>query len=221
MIQVFCGYDEREAIGFSVFTHSVLARASKPVALIPLSSMGLPCGSNTFTLSRFLVPHLMGYKGHAIFADACDMLCLGDMAELDALFDPQFAVQVVKHDYKTRNPRKYIGTSMECDNRDYERKNWASLMIVNAEHQAWANMTPREIEATPTLSLLQLAHTWGAIGELPNEWNRLVDEGQPVQGAKIAHFTAGIPCIDAYANTPGADLWMRELDQLAGPSTNG
>ena len=217
MITAFCGYDEREAIGFAVFAHSVIARASQPVALVPLSSMGLPCGSNTFTLSRFLVPHLMGYKGHAIFADACDMLCLGDIAELDALFDPKYAVQVVKHDYQTRHPRKYIGTPMECENRDYERKNWASLMIVNCGHSAWANMTPREIEGTPTLSLLQLAHTWGSIGELPNEWNRLVDEGQPVQGAKIAHFSSGIPCIAAYADTPGSDLWMRELDRLAMP----
>lgn len=221
MINLFCGFDEREAIGFSVFAHSVIARASRPVAIIPLSSMGLPCGSNTFTLSRFLVPHLMGYKGHAIFTDACDMLCLGDIAELDSLFDPEYAVQVVKHDYQTRHPRKYVGTPMECDNRDYERKNWASLMIVNAGHSAWKNMTPAEIEETPTLSLLQLRHTWGAIGGLPDEWNRLVDEGQPVQGAKIAHFTAGIPCIDAYSETPGADLWMRELDQIVSPAIHG
>jgi hypothetical protein len=38
------------------------------------------------------VPRLMDYKGHAVFADASDMLMLGDLAELDALFDPTYAV---------------------------------------------------------------------------------------------------------------------------------
>jgi hypothetical protein len=36
------------------------------------------------------------------------------------------AVAVVKHDYKTKHRRKYIGTPLEADNADYPRKNWSS-----------------------------------------------------------------------------------------------
>ncbi len=152
MIHLFCGYDRREGVGFQVFVRSVIERASQPVAIYPLSSMGLPEGSNAFTLSRFLVAQLMGFKGHAIFADASDMLMLADVAELDALFDPQYAVQVVKHpQYKSRHKLKYRGTSMECPNTNYDRKNWASLQIVNAEHPAWQ----AEGAALSTLDALQ------------------------------------------------------------------
>ncbi|MGQ3178075.1 MAG: hypothetical protein ACT6SC_10810, partial [Blastomonas fulva] len=138
MINLFCGFDQREAIGFHVFCASVIKRASVPVRIVPMTAMGLTGGSNSFTLSRFLVPHLMGFEGRAIFADACDMLLLADLAELDSLFDPSFAVQVVKHPaYVSEHERKYIGTEMECDQTNYPRKNWASLMLMNCGHPSW------------------------------------------------------------------------------------
>lgn len=212
MIHLFCGYDERESIGFAVFAHSVITRASKPVCLIPLSSRGLPEGSNSFTLSRFLVPHLMGFQGRAIFCDASDMLMQADIAELDALFDDSYAVQVVKHaDYKTRHKTKYRGTSMECPNRDYARKNWASVMLINCEHPAWLCMNPDNLPTADMVNCLQLRHCYDHdIGELPEEWNRLADEGQSLDGAKLVHWTAGIPAFDAYHDAPGAELWHRE-----------
>ena len=94
-IKLFCGFDEREALGYAVFCHSVIRRASRPVEFIPLASMGLPEGTNAFTVSRFLVPWLCDFKGHAIFCDASDMLMQGDIAELDSLFNPDYAVQAV------------------------------------------------------------------------------------------------------------------------------
>lgn len=211
MINLFCGYDEREAIGFHVFVHSVVSRATKPVNIIPLSAMGLPEGSNAFTLSRFLVPWLCSFRGHAIFCDASDMLMLGDVAELDALFDPQYAVQVVKHpDYKTRHRTKYRGTDMECPNSDYPRKNWASVMLINCEHPAWARYEPHELTMWKPMHVLQLAAPDMKVGELPDSWNRLVDEGHPVEGANLLHWTAGIPGFEQYADAPGADLWNKE-----------
>jgi hypothetical protein len=213
MIRLFCGYDAREAVGFHTFVQSVIHRASAPVSITPLASMGLPVGSNTFTLSRFLVPYLMDYKGHAIFADASDMLMHGDVAELDSLFDPQYSVQVVKHpDYQTRHPKKYMGTEMECVNQDYSRKNWASLMILNCSHPDWRTVDPKS--ALP-LDLLQLKHC-SSIGDLPNEWNRLVDEGQPTEGAKIMHWTAGIPAFDHYKDAPGGNPWRFEFGRITG-----
>lgn len=203
MIHLFCGYDRREALGFHVFVHSVLSRTSAPVSIVPLSAMGLPEGSNAFTQSRFLVPRLMGFSGHAIFADASDMLALGDLADLDVLFDPAFALQVVKHpDYRTRHKTKYRGTAMECPNMNYPRKNWASVAIFNCGHPVWRTFEPSgfrmlELDFLPD----------ELIGELPPQWNRLVDEGQPADDAKICHWTGGLPAIDFYKNAPAAEKW--------------
>jgi hypothetical protein len=210
MLNLFCGFDKREAAGFHVFVTSVIEHASVPVAIHPLDAKGLPEGTNTFTFSRFLVPWLMGFKGHAIFMDACDMLMLGDVAELDALFDPSKAVQVVPHDYKTRHPIKYIGTEMECPNLDYPRKNWASVFIVSCEHPSWKEMTPERIAGYATIPTSLLSLRWlpdESIGFLPDHWNRLVDEGESTEGATVLHWTAGIPAFPHYKNAPGADLW--------------
>lgn len=51
-----------------------------------------------FALSRFLVPHLAGNKGLALFMD-CDMLVRGNLMDVFALAkaDPSKAVWVVKH----------------------------------------------------------------------------------------------------------------------------
>lgn len=209
MIKLFCGFDEREALGYAVFCHSVIRRASRPVEFIPLASMGLPEGTNAFTVSRFLVPWLCGFKGHAIFCDASDMLMHGDIAELDSLFNPDYAVQVVKHpDYRTRHKTKYRGTSMECPNSDYPRKNWASVMIFHNAHRAWADLTPEVLSDCKPVDLLKLEQFPGEIGELPPEWNSLVDEGQPA--GKLLHWTAGIPGFPAYADAPFAELWHHE-----------
>ena len=51
------------------------------------------------------------------------MVCLSDLKELKQFFDPNIAVNVVKHDYKTKHKIKYFDK-----NEDYPRKNW--LVIV-------------------------------------------------------------------------------------------
>lgn len=216
-INVFCGYEPAEAVGFHVFVHSLIRRASRPIRIIPLASQGLPKGSNSFTLSRFLVPYLCGFKGRAIFADASDMLMEADIAELDDLLSPVMAVQVVKRPiYKTRHPVKYRGTDLECKNLDYERKNWASVMLINCEHRAWVGMTPERIAGMTPLDLLQLKHIPDEqIGELPAEWNVLVDEGHESEGAKVLHFSSGIPGFPMYRSAPCADVWMREFHDMA------
>lgn len=216
MIRLFAGYDEREAVGFHVFTSSVLRRASTPVAITPLTAQGLPVGSNAFTYSRFLVPALTGFKGHAIFADASDMLCLGDIADLWAMRDDRYAVQVVQHpEYKTRNPIKYLGTTMQCPNLSYARKNWTSLMILNCEHPYWKPLDFKTLSSVAGLSLLQLGglRMKGEaceVGALPPEWNCLVDEGQPHEDAKLLHWTAGVPGFSLYNAACRAADWHAE-----------
>lgn len=215
MIRLFCGYDSREAIGFHVFASSVIRQSSRPVFVSTVSSPLQRDGSNAFTYSRFLVPHLCGYKGWAIFADGCDMLCRGDIAKLAELYDPALAVQVVQHDYKTKHPRKYIGTAMEADNRDYPRKNWSSLMLMNCAHYDWRRVTPAFIAEKDGLFMHGFGFTSDRfIGALPVEWNWLVDEHGLNDAAQILHWTAGVPGFDHYKDAPYADLWRREVDIL-------
>ena len=214
MLKMFCGFDQREAPGYHVFCASVIHRSSIPVSFTPLSNNGLAQGTNAFTLSRFLVPYLMGYQGGAVFVDGADMICLADVAELAEMLwemDPKIAVSVVKHRYKTRNIRKYIGTPMESDNTDYERKNWASMMLINCFHPMWKTVNPQFLQSTSKLSVLQLKFLSDAfIGDVPKEWNVLADEGQSTEGAKILHWTAGIPAFEHYKDAPCADLWREE-----------
>jgi lipopolysaccharide biosynthesis glycosyltransferase len=202
LIPVFVGYDPREAVCYHTFCQSVIDRASVPVAFTPLTGERRD-GSNDFTYSRFLVPHLMGFNGWAIYADG-DMVCLSDIAELWALRDCWKAVMIVKHDYKTRHPVKYLG----APNEDYPRKNWSSLMLFNCAHSANRVLTPDYVKQATGSHLHRLA--WigdeSRIGELPAEWNHLVLEYEH-QPAKLAHFTVGSPCFSDYADCDYSGDW--------------
>jgi hypothetical protein len=207
VLRLFAGYDRLEAIGWHVFCQSVLAHTSDLVSITPLSGPQRD-GSNAFTYSRFLVPHLANFRGTAIFADGADMLLRTDLRELWDLRDPFFAVQVVRHDYRTKHARKYIGTAMETDNRDYPRKNWSSLVIWNCGHYAHRALTP-EFVATQNGAFL---HRFGwledkQIGALPAEWNHLVGEQPYDRDANLVHFTLGIPAFEHYASADYADEW--------------
>lgn len=216
IVNLFCGYDEREAVGWHVFAHSVINRSSVLVRIIPLASQGLPQGSNRFTMSRFLVPYLMGFQGSAIFVDASDMLMLGDIAEIDAMSDPAFAVQVVKHpDYISQHERKYVGTDMECVQSNYSRKNWASLAIFQCDHPAWRQLTPDVIASMNPLELLQFSMLKDdEIGALPSQLNVLVDEGQSCENAKLLHWTNGIPFFSHYKNSKKSSDWFEEFENM-------
>ena len=208
MIRVFAGYDEREAFGYHVFCSSVIRTCSVPVAFTPVSDDQAD-GSNTFVYARFKVAELCKFEGWAIFADACDMLCIGDMAELWALRDEKFAVQVVKNSYKTRNPIKYIGTAMQCPNVDYPRKNWSSLQLINCAAPEWQSVTWSRRGQQQFAGFDD-----DRIGELPAEWNVLVDENGSPEGAKLLHWTAGSPGFWHYRNANGAEAWHAEHEFL-------
>lgn len=219
-IPIFCGYDPREAAGYHVFTQSVIDRASVPVSFIPLHGPllqgfdGQRDGTNAFIYSRFLVPALMGYSGWAIFADASDMVLVDDIAKLWKLReDHSFnkAVVVVKHDYKTKHARKYIGTPMESDNLDYPGKNRSSLILWNCSHYANRRLTPELVKESPGSFLHRFQ--WledQQIGELPSEWNALSEE-QDISGASLVHFTLGSPGFKHYAHCDGADHFHRAM----------
>jgi lipopolysaccharide biosynthesis glycosyltransferase len=212
-IPIFIGYDPREAIAFHVCANSIIRQASRPVCIIPLA-LNLfqdykethTDGSNHFIYSRFLVPHLTDYTGWAIFIDG-DMIVRGDITELWNLQNPYMDVMVVKHDYKTKMPVKYLGAK----NEDYPRKNWSSVILWNCNSHPNRRLTPAFIENATGAELHRF--TWlddSRIGELPPEWNWLPDEYGENPEAKLLHYTLGTPCFQEFANTPQGSEWHRE-----------
>lgn len=213
MINMFIGFDPREAVAYHVCANSVIRHASRPVAFTPLALKNLAGytethtdGSNQFIYSRFLIPHLMNHTGWAIFVDG-DMLVRADIAELWALRDESKAVLCVHHDYKTKAHDKYLGAR----NQDYPRKNWSSVVLWNCAHPANRTVTPEFVERSTGAQLHRF--TWltdDQIGELPKEWNWLPDEFGPNPEAKLLHWTLGTPCFHEYAAAPMAEEWHRE-----------
>lgn len=97
-LRIFVGWDSREDIAYQVARRSLLRHATVPVEVVPIKLPALveaglytrevdPLASTEFTYSRFLVPHLAGFKGWALFVD-CDFLFFGDVAKLSALYEP-------------------------------------------------------------------------------------------------------------------------------------
>ena len=118
VLTIGVGYDKVESTAWHTLIHSIMAKSTRPLAFIPIKRKNLisiytrprdPKQSNDFSFTRFLLPYLCGYQGQSLFMD-CDMLVRTDITELFDLFDKQYAVQVVKHDYSPSDQVKYLGT---------------------------------------------------------------------------------------------------------------
>lgn len=220
LLRVFIGFDPVESIAFHVLSASIIRHASRPVSITPMVRRQLspaftrargPLESTDFSLSRFMVPYLMGYQGLGIFMD-CDMLCRADVNELlmyPAAF-PHHAVFCCQHDYTPQSETKFLGQKQTT----YPRKNWSSLFVVNAAR--CKALTPAYVNQATGSDLHRFA--WlddSEIGSLPLEWNHLVDEpGQSEQPPKIIHFTNGGPWFQDYTDVPYADDWRAERDVM-------
>ena len=154
-IPVFVGYDPREAIAYHTCVNSIIRNSSQPVAIVPVAlnlfrdyAETHTDGSNHFIYTRFLVPHLMEYSGHAIFIDG-DMIVRGDIAELWNLRNTAQDAQVVKHDYQTRMSEKYLGAK----NENYPRKNWSSVILWNCNSFPNRRLTPEFVQRSTSSEL--------------------------------------------------------------------
>ena len=218
MIRVFIGYDPREAVAYSVLSHSILARASEPVSIAPLKLTQLrgmfhrerdSLQSTDFAFSRFLVPYLCGYQGWAIFMD-CDMLMRDDIAALWACRDERYAVQVVKHQHVPQETTKFLGQVQTA----YPKKNWSSVMLMNTAK--CRSLSPDCVNHSTGLFLHRFE--WlapeSSIGELPRRWNHLVGYDPPDADAALAHFTLGGPYFDGYADCEFAGEWRAALKEM-------
>jgi lipopolysaccharide biosynthesis glycosyltransferase len=212
-IPVFVGYDPREAIAYHVCVNSIIRNASAPVAIIPVALNLFTDyeethgdNSNHFVYTRFLVPYLMDFKGRAIFIDG-DMVVRGDIIELYESLKTAHDVAVVKHDYKTRMPVKYMG----APNEDYPRKNWSSVIVWDCQSYPNRRLTPDFVQKQPGSFLHRFS--WidnDRIQALPPEWNWLPDELGENTEAKLLHYTLGTPCFHEFADTIQAAEWHSE-----------
>lgn len=212
MIPLFTGYDAREAVGLTVFQQSVRERCAAPWPIVPLGGQQRD-GTNRFTYARFEVAARCGFEGLAVYCDGVDMLLRADLAELLLSLQPGKAVHVVKHDYRTSQPRKYRGTEMEAENADYPRKNWSSLVVWDCAHLANRWLTPENIAGSSGQDLHRFR--WlddHLIGSLPLEWNWLDEYGENEQ-AKLVHWTTGIPGFSSYRQAPHAVEWQATLQR--------
>ena len=219
MLSIYIGYDPKESVAFYTLAHSILRRSSIPVSIAPVMQSQLkgiytrprgPTESTEFSLTRFLVPALAGFRGWSVFMD-CDMLCRVDIAGLGAEIERQAdkAVLVCRHDYVPKTERKFLGQLQT----KYPRKNWSSLMVLNNER--CRALTPAYVNSATGLELHRF--NWvkdELIGELPLEWNWLVGEYERNPAAKIVHYTLGGPYFDEYRDCDYAQEWFAEFESM-------
>lgn len=214
MIRIFIGYDDKELVCYHVAVSSIVRNCSAPVSITPLNLKNIPeyteyhnDSSNSSSYTRYLVPYLSNYTGWAIYLD-CDVLLTTDIKSLWSIRNDQFAIQCVKHNYSTKSSIKFLGSS----NKNYKRKNWSSVMLMNCGHPAMSVLTPKLIEESTGEFLHQFK--WlpdNLLGEIPLEWNWLVGEYSNNPEANLLHYTLGAPCFEEYSNCDAADLWRNEL----------
>jgi hypothetical protein len=223
VLKVFIGYDPVESVAWHTMAHSILTRSSVPVALVPVNIANLngiytrereAKQSNEFSFTRFLVPYLSGYEGHAVFFD-CDQLMRTDVAELFAIgtADSSKAVHVVQHDYEPKDDIKYLDTVQYR----YPRKNWSSVVLWNCAHPANRSVTPDYVSSASGMELHRFQ--WlndSQIGALDVRWNWLVGEyAEPPADVKNVHWTIGGPYFHEYAGADFADEWFAEFGRMS------
>jgi lipopolysaccharide biosynthesis glycosyltransferase len=205
-LRVFIGFDSREAECSDILAYSLRAHSSVPLEIryLKLDQLDFqrphdPLQSTEFTYTRFLVPHLCDYRGKAVFMD-CDMLCLGDIKELDDIDMSGLALRVVKHDYRPTATSKMDGQPQTV----YPRKNWSSLMLMNcARLGLW---TKHVVETRSGAYLHRFQDIPDElIGEIPNTWNTLdwMDER-----TKLIHYTSGGPWFERCRDHAYGAVWL-------------
>lgn len=238
-LNIYIGYDSREAIASDVCASSIMRHTKHPVKFHYLKHRDLrkaglfkrpwlvegESGENRdllddkpfsteFSHTRFLIPELQQFRGWALFLDA-DMIFQDDITKLFKCATPPYAVMCVKHNHTIN------GDTSKMDGRvqqKYFRKNWSSFVLWNCDHPGNRKLTREKVNYMPGRDLH--AFSWLAdheIGSLPFNYNYIsgispklpVIEGVQLQPS-VYHYTEGGPWFSTCKTVPYADLWDKE-----------
>ncbi len=170
LLKIFIGSEPMQRVAELVLRHSLTRRSSVPLEIQSMENLNLGLESQMFTgfsIYRFHVPFLCGYKGRAISMDA-DIVCQADIAELYNLPMTSGAMARVKTGFAT------------------------SVLLLDCEKLKHWNV----VEWTPRLKNrnIYVRTMWGRphglstpdLTPLDPLWNQL-DDFQP--GGKMIHYT--------------------------------
>ena len=214
ILNIYIGFEAAETTAYHTLCHSIIESASGPVRISPICSKHFnaffnrprdPKQSNDFSFTRFLVPYLNQYDGHAIFMD-CDMMLRTDIFKVFDEISDQDAISVVHHDYTPSASVKYLNHKQYA----YPRKNWSSFVVWNCGHISNQKLTPEFVEKATGLELHRF--TWlddSEIGALNVRWNWLVgDYINPPENIHNIHWTVGGPYFEEYSEVDFSLEWF-------------
>lgn len=195
-MKIFIGYDEQFKDNIDVQIHSILKHTKHKVDIHLLKLTELSnilwrkkeenqTTDSAFT--RWLVPYLSNYEGWSLYMDS-DMLCRSDIQEVFNLKQDSKHVMVVKTNFYHSQKKKFNDKKQ----LNYERKNWSSFILFN--NKKCDILSLDYVNRAKGLDLHQFK--WlndNQIGDLPKEWNYLVEIDQTKIDAKNVHWTLGGP----------------------------
>lgn len=207
-MRIFVGHDSSQEINTKACVASLKQFGFEPetIDLKRMRKLGYTReedGSTEFAYTRFLVPHLCGYKGYAMFCDS-DFIWR-DSPELMTPWIEDDPVSCVQHPKMEVACTKFRGNKNEW----YYRKWWSSMMVFNCEHyDVVENLTLENVNSKSPAWLHRMQ--WASsIGRIPREYNHLVRYYDYDKSAVAIHFTEGTPMYREYRNDDYADEWLK------------
>lgn len=213
-IKVFIGWDPREIEAYEVCRASILEHAPN-LDVVPLIKDQLweyqredNAATSEFTLTRFFVPFLSGYKGLSLFLD-CDILCTTDIQTIMQSVDLSNMVSCVQHDYIPKSSIKMDGRKQTV----YPRKNWSSVMLFNNEKCKVLSPDLLNV-ATPAYLHRFMWASDHSIGSLPHTWNYLSGYYDDIKLPNLIHYTDGGPWFEDYKDCDFAKNWIEKYEEI-------
>ncbi len=208
MINVWLGYDVQFTENIPKLIESICnnTKSVKINFLIKdkIKELTRPQDENQSTdsaFTRWMVPYLAEYRGWHLYIDSDTIVC-DDLTKLWDLRDESKSVMVVKHKIRHNEGIKFNRHKQ----LDYTRKNWSSVMLINAKKCKM--LSPLYVNSASGLDLHQFK--WledNSIGELPSCWNHLVGIDEKIKHPGIVHWTLGGPWNQEFKEVDYADLW--------------
>jgi lipopolysaccharide biosynthesis glycosyltransferase len=209
-MKIFIGCDEQFEENIDIQIESIFKNTNSKIDIKLLRLEELkdilwrekdPKQTTDSAFTRWLVPYLSNYQGWSLYMDS-DMFCRDDVKKIFQLKNEDKTVMVVKNDSYHAQLKKFNGQIQT----DYERKNWSSLILFN--NQKCKKLNANYINTAKGLELHQFKWLGDEqIGELPKEWNYLVEVDEKMLDPKNVHWTLGGPWFENKKDVEYSSEW--------------